>query len=91
MDTIDTMTALFTFCCLFLTDKKTDQCKKNQYLHLVLIDIDECSNANTCHVNATCKNTVGSYSCGCNSGFSGDGKVCKGELFSLGFLFNSNC
>ncbi len=30
-----------------------------------------------CGANATCSNTAGSYSCGCNSGYAGDGLTCK--------------
>lgn len=41
---------------------------------VVCVDIDECtSGALTCAANATCTNTPGSASCGCNSGFFGDG------------------
>ena len=40
-------------------------------------DIDECTTGqDSCHSNATCSNNVGSYSCQCNSGFSGNGTVC---------------
>lgn len=40
-------------------------------------DADECSaSVPICAVNASCQNLQGSYSCSCNLGFSGDGKVC---------------
>ena len=42
-------------------------------------DIDECSSENECHVNATCMNTMGSYTCSCNSGYQGDGRNCAGK------------
>ena len=46
----------------------------------VCLDVDECTAFfPVCHVNANCRNTRGSYSCTCNSGFSGDGKTCRGE------------
>jgi len=38
------------------------------------LDIDECARAtDTCHKYATCTNTDGSFTCACNTGFSGDG------------------
>ena len=43
------------------------------------IDYDECyNNTNNCHVNSTCENTLSSYNCICNPGFTGSGTTCKG-------------
>ncbi|XP_041070867.1 uncharacterized protein LOC121292663 isoform X2 [Carcharodon carcharias] len=39
-------------------------------------DIDECKDKKPCSLNATCFNTVSSYNCTCNPGFSGNGKFC---------------
>jgi len=40
-------------------------------------DLDECStHTHNCDVNADCINTVGSYSCTCKAGYSGDGQTC---------------
>ena len=45
-------------------------------------DINECStNAHGCGVNAVCNNTIGSYTCGCKTGYSGDGRTCTGKPF----------
>ena len=44
-----------------------------------ILDVDECSK-NPCHSNATCNNTVGSYICTCDPGYSGDGLNCTGIL-----------
>ena len=41
-------------------------------------DIDECTSGNdTCHINATCINTVGSYDCECLPGFMVDRFNCS--------------
>ncbi|XP_072041696.1 uncharacterized protein [Amphiura filiformis] len=43
----------------------------------IAADINECTNGeHNCHDDATCTNTMGSFSCECNSGYSGDGTVC---------------
>ena len=43
-------------------------------------DIDECvRNLSICHPLATCNNTIGSYTCPCNPGYTGDGfDTCSG-------------
>ena len=44
------------------------------------LDIDECNaSKQLCDPNAKCINTHRSYYCSCFSGFSGDGKTCKGK------------
>ncbi|XP_068681701.1 uncharacterized protein [Montipora foliosa] len=40
-------------------------------------DVNECSSENECHVNATCRNTKGSYKCTCKKGYGGDGRNCS--------------
>ena len=45
---------------------------------VLFVDIDECVNTAVCHVNATCTNTEGNYSCACNEGYTGNGTVCTG-------------
>ena len=40
------------------------------------VDINECLAVNDCGENATCGNSIGSYSCECDTGFYGSGKVC---------------
>ena len=42
-------------------------------------DIDECKMPKPCDVTADCRNTVGSFICSCNSGYTGDGFNCTGE------------
>ena len=43
-------------------------------------DIDECSSANECNMDATCTNTIGSYNCTCKKGYQGDGRNCPGKV-----------
>ena len=45
------------------------------------LDLDECTTgSHSCDVNSVCQNTVGSYKCSCNAGYTGDGKHCNGIL-----------
>ena len=56
----------------------------------VFTDIDECAPsglsmahqhlANICHKDANCTNTKGSYNCGCQEGYAGNGNNCEGRL-----------
>ena len=41
------------------------------------LDINECS-SNPCHQNATCQNTIGSFVCTCDDGYTGNGTDCQG-------------
>ena len=45
---------------------------------VLFVDINECDDATACHDSATCTNTEGSYSCACNEGYTGNGRVCIG-------------
>ena len=49
--------------------------------HEYPVDIDECANnIDNCHPTlAQCTNTIGSFSCACLPGYSGDGLACTGE------------
>ena len=47
---------------------------------MITLDVDECDlDADDCHANATCNNTIGSYTCECNIGYTGDGYNCTGK------------
>jgi len=44
------------------------------------VDITECATNNGgCSLHATCTNTIGSYTCHCLPGYTGDGKDCHGK------------
>ena len=43
-------------------------------------DINECElELHTCHSNANCTDSVGSFKCTCGKGFEGDGFTCTGK------------
>ena len=50
-----------------------------------LLDIDECSSAQPCEINAFCNNTHGSYNCICEEGYYGDGLSCTGNKLTSSF------
>ena len=51
------------------------------YIICIVIDINECDvGTDNCHPNATCMDSVGSFECSCNSGFTGSGVTCLGEF-----------
>ena len=58
-------------------------------------DIDECDAANnSCHENAWCNNTQGSFSCSCKPGNEGDGYNCTGKIlwvFSSRLSLRGDC
>ena len=46
-----------------------------------LLDINECElDTDICDNNAECKNTIGSYNCSCEIGYSGNGFNCTGTV-----------
>ena len=49
---------------------------------LLNTDYDECSHGdwNDCNDQAECNNTIGSYDCKCNVGYTGDGRRCEGAF-----------
>ena len=56
-------------------------------------DIDECSeDQDDCDDdNAQCTNTMGSFTCACDSGYFGDGSMCTGECCVMGVVSLNGC
>ena len=50
-----------------------------------ILDINECT-SNPCDTNAMCTNVIGSYTCECKGGFSGDGTSCTGKCYHEYFI-----
>jgi hypothetical protein len=50
----------------------------NIFAYYIVSDIDECRQASSCHSQATCQNTIGSFLCTCNTGYVGNGQQCVG-------------
>ena len=42
-------------------------------------DVDECSGMNGCDINAACVDTIGSFICICDNGYTGNGTYCEGK------------
>jgi cysteine-rich repeat protein len=63
--------------CVSCTVEKGYTCD-NAALPSKCIDVNECKPGgdNNCSANATCANTVGSFTCKCKAGFTGDGVTC---------------
>ena len=51
----------------------------------VFLDVDECTDS--CHENADCVNSVGSFQCTCQNGYTGDGNTnCSGKPVILVYI-----
>ena len=77
------------FVCFFHSNPKlSGRSGRHLILHLIETlflfpaDVNECTSLpSTCHVNAQCSNTIGSYRCACSPGYTGNGKTCRGTWF----------
>ena len=54
-------------------------------LYFLSTDRDECTENDTCAANENCVNTVGSYSCNCAPGYTGEAGNCQGYCVLLYF------
>ena len=56
----------------------------SEKLKNLFLDIDECSTkTDNCNALATCTNTDGSFTCACNTGYTGDGVKCAGKFLTI--------
>ena len=59
-------------------------------LCILVSDVNECvENLDQCSNNATCLNTMGSYTCSCDQGYEGNGFNCTGKEFFILFIDSS--
>ena len=48
---------------------------------LIILDVDECLEPDTCPSNSVCTNSIGSFNCSCiDNGFEYNGVGCVGKL-----------
>ena len=77
-------TPMVTKSCRAWTQPNQPYSNWKKFLLFAHVDIDECAaNTHSCHMNAMCSNTEGSYLCACKAGYSGDGKSCSGDYMFI--------
>ena len=54
-----------------------------KFCNLSSADIDECVTLSPCHANASCISTLESFTCVCNTGYTGDGITCYGKCLHV--------
>jgi hypothetical protein len=60
------------------------------HIWLFCIDVDECSrHLDNCARKSQCINTIGTFSCKCNHGYTGNGVTCTGRWCNLVITDNS--
>ena len=54
------------------------------YYQPLVTDVNECSDStHNCHTQATCTNIDGSFTCACDTGYTGDGTSCASKFSYL--------
>ena len=65
--------------------------RKFDFFCTLFSDNNECTDGtNNCHANAACTNTDGSFTCACNTGYSGNGVTCTGRQRMLTAIGNGS-
>ena len=60
-----------------------------KYSIFYMIDINECvEGSDSCHSDANCTNTKGSYNCECKNGFNGNGYNCTGSYLYVWYVYS---
>ena len=72
-------------CTIFVIGRNYEIHYVNNIFSCIFIDIDECKST-PCDKNAACVNTDGSFTCTCNTGYSGDGFNCSGKIIGLNIV-----
>ena len=74
--------------CIANWNCPTDPLCRHQphWCNLLPADINECVTQSPCHPSASCTNTLGSFTCGCNTGYTGDGMSCYGECLHVDYF-----
>ncbi|CAB4007669.1 fibrillin-2-like isoform X48, partial [Paramuricea clavata] len=64
--------------CIDINECLTNPCSPNGFSGngFNCQNINECVVSSSCHTNADCTDTVGSFTCQCKSGYTGDGFAC---------------
>lgn len=52
-------------------------------LVFLLTGVDYCAKGHVCHANASCLNLQTTYTCHCDQGFEGDGRICTGMIIKI--------
>ena len=83
--------SFFFQSCLFYVLKIQQSQSLSICYNLVTADVDECAiGKHSCHNSATCRNTHGSYTCFCKSGYAGDGIFCTSKCIYFPIRVNSS-
>ena len=68
----------------FIYNQQFGSCVFGYHDDIMSSDIDECLSGDAaCGENGDCENTIGSYTCKCNSGFEMIGTVCRSKTVLL--------